>query len=276
MDKPVQPVRRAPERESPLGNCAYCGARLDRGFYFCIACAMPYKHVESVLTPVRPAGLTDEVLIAKKAPHLVRLFWTYVAVVVGTAIICYMLFERSQPGLTLLVQSVALLVTTCVFAVLHWPSLVVQFKRIGLFRLEALLGVLALVPLLAINYVYHGWLIRELGLEHSLPLARLRESGLGEPALILFFCVLPAVLEETAFRGLVQHWLHAAIPPFRALVLASALFTALHFSVLSAPYLFAVGMVLGWVKWKTGSLYPSMLIHLIHNLVVLEFFGRWW
>jgi membrane protease YdiL (CAAX protease family) len=86
---------------------------------------------------------------------------------------------------------------------------------------------------------------------------------------------LPAVIEEIAFRGLVQHWLHAAISPFRAMVLASALFTALHFSVLSAPYLFALGMVLGWAKWKTGSLYPSMLIHLVHNLVVLEFFGRW-
>ena len=33
-----------------------------------------------------------------------------------------------------------------------------------------------------------------------------------------------------------------------------------------------VGLLLGWVKWKTGSLYPSMLIHFLHNYIVLEYF----
>ena len=56
------------------------------------------------------------------------------------------------------------------------------------------------------------------------------------------------------------------------LALASALFTMLHFSVISAPYLFAVGMLLGWTKYRTGSLYPSILLHFLHNYVVVEFF----
>ena len=56
------------------------------------------------------------------------------------------------------------------------------------------------------------------------------------------------------------------------MVVASALFAALHFSVLSFPYLFAVGMALGWVKWKTGSLYPPMLMHFLHNYVVVAYF----
>jgi membrane protease YdiL (CAAX protease family) len=57
----------------------------------------------------------------------------------------------------------------------------------------------------------------------------------------------------------------------RALLIASALFMALHFSVLSAPYLLLVGMLLGWAKLKTGSLYPSMLIHFLHNFIVISF-----
>ena len=59
-------------------------------------------------------------------------------------------------------------------------------------------------------------------------------------------------------------------PP--AVLIASALFMALHFSVLSAPYLLLVGMLLGWAKLKTGSLYPSMLIHFLHNFIVISFF----
>jgi membrane protease YdiL (CAAX protease family) len=46
----------------------------------------------------------------------------------------------------------------------------------------------------------------------------------------------------------------------------------MHFSIVSFPYLFALGVLLGWTKWKTGSLYPSMLIHFLHNLVVIEYF----
>jgi membrane protease YdiL (CAAX protease family) len=44
----------------------------------------------------------------------------------------------------------------------------------------------------------------------------------------------------------------------------------MHFSIISFPYLFCVGMLLGWTKLKTGSLYPSMLIHFLHNLAVIE------
>jgi membrane protease YdiL (CAAX protease family) len=47
---------------------------------------------------------------------------------------------------------------------------------------------------------------------------------------------------------------------------------ALHFSVMSAPYLFAVGMLLGWAKQKTGSLYPSIVIHFLHNFLVIAYF----
>jgi membrane protease YdiL (CAAX protease family) len=53
-------------------------------------------------------------------------------------------------------------------------------------------------------------------------------------------------------------------------IVASALFAGMHFSVISFPYLFLVGMLLGWTKWKTQSLYPSMLIHFLHNLIVIE------
>ena len=274
MSEPACPTDNLPDRRNGRDHCAYCGAPLDPGYYFCSACATPYKDVEHVLPPVRPELLTEGVLIAKKAPHVAPLFWTYFAVVLGTAVVCFLLFQGDEPAAALLVQSAALLVTTCVFAAMYWPSLAVQFKRIGFLRPAALAGLLALGPVLAINYYYHGWILRALGRER-IPLAeRLLESGLGEPALIVLICVLPAVIEEIAFRGLVQHWLHIAVRPATALMLASALFTLLHFSVVSAPYLFAVGMLLGWTKWKTGSLYPSMLIHFLHNFVVLEFFWR--
>ena len=252
-------------------NCAYCGAPLVGAYYFCIVCATPYKDAESVLSRPKPAQLSDGTLIAEKAPQVWRLFWSYVASVTVVGVLG-LAFGGADKGTWMVLAEAVLFVVTCVFAFQNWQALAVQFKRIGLLHPAALLGLLALAPLLGVNYVYHGWLVRQFGAGHEGPFRSLRAFGMGEAALVFFFCVCPAVIEEISFRGLVQHWLQVAIPPLHALVLASVLFTVLHGSVVSAPYLFAVGMLLGWVKWKTGSLYPSMLIHFLHNWVVVEFF----
>lgn len=252
--------------------CSYCRTKLDPLYYFCTKCAMPYKDVESVLPAVRPMMVTTEMLVTRKAPGVVPLFWTYFAVVVGVAIAGDVMFPVERPELVLVMQTVALFVTTCIFAGLHWKSLAVQFKRFGFNHPAALWGLLMLFPLLGFNYVFHGWVIREFGLEHHLLTDRLRDQGLTDGALIVLMCVFPALVEETAFRGLVQHWLMTALTPWRAVALAAALFTILHFTIISAPYIFAVGVLLGWIRWKTGSLYPAMLVHFLHNLVVTEFF----
>ncbi len=257
---------------APPELCAYCGARLDPLFYFCLRCATPYKSVEAVLPRERPARLTEGELIEKKAPHVWPIFWTYFAVVVTTGILGFVAFRGERVDLVILFQTGVVFATTCVFAALHWPSLAVQFKRFGFLHPVAWAAlVLATLCLLA-NYLYSDWLIRSLGVPAPPLISSLRKEGVSQPALVFLICVLPALTEEIAFRGLVQHWLQAAIRPVRAMMLASGLFVVLHFSLLSAPYLFALGMLLGWAKWKTGSLYPPMVIHFLHNLAVLELF----
>jgi membrane protease YdiL (CAAX protease family) len=163
-----------------------------------------------------------------------------------------------------------LLIATAIWGGLHWRALAVQFKRFGQHRWEAVVGVAALAPLLGINYLYHDW-IREL-FEGERLSEQVAEAQIPTAVAIITFCVLPAILEEIAFRGLLQHWLHIAVKPITALLLASALFAALHFSLVSFWYLFLVGMLLGWLRYRTGSLYPAMVVHFLHNLIVLEVF----
>jgi CAAX protease family protein len=268
----VFPQARPPEQNQPQQLCPYCGAPLLPGYYFCSVCATPYKNEELVLPQVRPAAPTTEQLVRLKAPHVMPLFCTYVAVVIASSVLLWILAAVDRPEVGMIVADTLLFITTGAFAARHWRSLAVQFRRFGFFHPAALIGLIALVPLLGINYAYHTWLTRMLEFSGPTLIDRLRDSGIGEPALIFFIAVFPGVVEEIAFRGLVQHWLQIALTPMKAMVLASALFAALHFSIISLPYLFMVGMLLGWTKWKTGSLYPAMLIHFLHNLIVLEFF----
>ena len=266
------PPRQTPLAQAPPRRCGYCGAPLYGEFYFCLSCATPYKPPDSVLPAVRLAGLSEGELIQRKAPHVWALFWSYMGVVLGSAILSFFLFGHGQEVLAIILGTAALFVTTCVFGAIHWRGLAVQFRRIGFLHWAAWAAILLLAPLLAMNYGYHE-AMKALGASGGLSVKDLLDGGLSWGGIIFFLCVCPAVLEEVAFRGLVQHWLQVALRPWRAMVLASALFTVLHFSVLSAPYLFLVGMLLGWAKWKTGSLYPSMLIHFAHNAIVLAVMG---
>ncbi len=261
---------------APPEHCAYCGAELHPLFYFCLRCATPYKRIENVIPPRRPRRLTGEEQVALRAPNVAPLFWTYLAAVLLIAIVNMAAFDEDEPHFALFFADGVIILVTAIFAALYWGSLKVQFRRLGLFQGEAWVAVLLGLPLvLVINYFWHAVLPQWLG---GLPdnwtvdsIERLTEQ-LGRPMLILSFCVVPAVTEEIAFRGLMQHWLGVAIGPLGAIVVASALFAAVHLSLYSLPVLFLVGVLLGWTKMKTQSLYPSMLIHFLHNLIVIELF----
>lgn len=252
-------------------HCGYCGSRLDPNFYFCIRCATPYKSIETVTSPFIPLVLTGEQLVERKAPHVKPLFFTYLGVVIGSAVLGFIV-SGGQPkrfDVPLLLGQAALLITTAIFAFIHWRTLAVQLGRLGFLHWSAWAGLAALVPLICVNYYYHSWVAQAAGMKES-PFEELKNSPLGPQALVLLVAVLPAVIEEIAFRGLLQHWLQVALVPWKAIVVASFLFTVLHFSVISFPYLFLLGCLLGWTKWKTGSLYPAMLIHFAHNFTVLQ------
>lgn len=261
-------------QQGPLGEprraCSYCGCLLDPNFYFCTRCATPYKDSHSVLSPEVPMHLSGETLVRLKAPHVRTLFFTYLGVVLGAGVLSVILAGADRPDVSLLLGEAAMLITTVIFSVLHWRTLSVQLRQLGFLHWEAWVGLVSLAPMLWINFTYHGWLMEQLGMKES-PLQELKNSPLGPEGMILLICVLPAVLEEVAFRGLVQHWLHVALTPWKAIAVAAFLFAVLHFSVASFLYLFALGVILGWTKWKTGSLYPAMVIHFLHNFVALQF-----
>lgn len=256
------------------GNrCEYCHAPLDRRFYFCVNCGRPFQDVERVLPPTRPPPLTNEILIRNKAPMVWRLFWSFAILLVLTAFLSLLCFPGRQ-DLAFFFTEAAIFSITSIYAALNFGTLLPQFKTLGIFHWAALLGLTVLAPLLAVNYGWSNWLFHAGDAGHGTIYEALKDAHVSERAIVFGFCVLPALTEEIAFRGLMQRWLLNAVKPSSALLLTAALFTIMHFSILSAPYLFLVGLLLGWVAYKTGSLYPSMLLHFLHNFVVVEFFTR--
>ncbi|MBK9385410.1 MAG: CPBP family intramembrane metalloprotease [Planctomycetes bacterium] len=79
----------------------------------------------------------------------------------------------------------------------------------------------------------------------------------------------PGIFEELAFRGVIQTRLALVMRPGEALLVQAAMFSVLHLSPLVFVSHFAMGLGFGWLRQRTQSLYPGMLLHAAWNAFVL-------
>jgi membrane protease YdiL (CAAX protease family) len=82
--------------------------------------------------------------------------------------------------------------------------------------------------------------------------------------------VVTPFAEELLFRGLVQPKLAQLIRPTEALIVQAALFSALHLSPVILVTHFAMGLALGWLRRRSGSLLPGIGLHGAWNYWVAE------
>lgn len=85
----------------------------------------------------------------------------------------------------------------------------------------------------------------------------------------------PAVCEELLFRGYLLRALLAATSERNSIVISAVLFGGFHVLATDAlaterllPSTF-LGLILGWVAWRTASVVPGMLLHACHNGLLL-------
>jgi membrane protease YdiL (CAAX protease family) len=101
-------------------------------------------------------------------------------------------------------------------------------------------------------------------------------AGYGWGMVVLFWCVQPAIFEELAFRGTVMSALSKALSPFETVMVSALMFMILHLSPARFPHTFALGLSTGYLRLRTRSLYPGILLHFCHNFacVAIEWAGH--
>jgi len=86
---------------------------------------------------------------------------------------------------------------------------------------------------------------------------------------VFFMAILPPIFEELAFRGFLFNEM-IKITSARITIVATAfIFALVHFSFISFIWIFPFGIVLGVLRHKYRTLWYGMLVHFIHNLLVL-------
>jgi len=92
------------------------------------------------------------------------------------------------------------------------------------------------------------------------------ENPLELIANLTLIALLPAIGEELVFRGVVQQQLLRRIhQPWIALVLTAVIFSFIHFQFEGFLPRMLLGLLLGWLYWRTGNFWVPVAAHFANN-----------
>ncbi|WP_294480444.1 CPBP family intramembrane glutamic endopeptidase [uncultured Bacteroides sp.] len=88
------------------------------------------------------------------------------------------------------------------------------------------------------------------------------QSGWGG---ILAIAIIGPVFEELLFRGAITKALLQQYTPTKAILISALLFGVFHINPAQILPAFLVGILLAWTYYKTASLIPCILMHVLNN-----------
>jgi membrane protease YdiL (CAAX protease family) len=143
-------------------------------------------------------------------------------------------------------------------------------RALGLVKIKWRAGTLVFLITAAVAFVY-CWIDTSGSLE--LPEWNIR---------LLYGIALAPVAEELFFRGYLQPVLQYKAGKWKGLIVTALLFSAAHSLKIfilqeASPWFlivaFVLGIVYGFVRYKTGSVYNAMLSHAAYNITAIFFFS---
>ncbi len=92
------------------------------------------------------------------------------------------------------------------------------------------------------------------------------DSPLEFLANLVLIALLPAIGEELVFRGVLQRQLMRRIDqPWLAIILSAAVFSAIHMQFEGFLSRWLLGVLLGWLYWRSGNFWVPVLAHFFNN-----------
>ncbi len=203
-------------------------------------------------------------------------------------------FEDNRPVLPLLPRQVAIMsivgviltqVPVCVFIIVRVSQVTLGLRELGLVprRLgrDLAAGLLAfpaaMVIVLATSWIFS--VLSEIAgqpapaVGHDMLKALLDSTDpVATAIMVVSAVVLAPVFEEIIFRGLMQSALLTTLgggQRWLTILLASLFFAIVHGGVATwqvMPGLFILGVMLGWLYERHGSLWPCIVLHALFNL----------
>ncbi len=104
--------------------------------------------------------------------------------------------------------------------------------------------------------------------EHAPALER-EVSQQGLSITLLVIAMMPAATEELVFRGVLARGLATRLPMAVAIAVSAIVFSLIHGNPAQMVSTFPLGLALGFVAIRAGSIAPTVLAHFTNNAVVI-------
>lgn len=97
----------------------------------------------------------------------------------------------------------------------------------------------------------------------------------GEPLGVLSMALLAPLIEELMFRGAIQGYLMRRCSPWTGIVASAVVFGVIHMNPQQVVYATLLGIVFGWIYYRTRSLLPVIVGHVLNNSVAVVTMKVW-
>lgn len=125
-----------------------------------------------------------------------------------------------------------------------------------------------MVAIFAVNFLYSYVItIFHLNLQTNdqVILERSKQAPITTYVTLFVAVFIAPFCEETFFRGFVFPGLRRSMPVGWAIVLSALLFAVAHADPGSFAVLLIIGLALAFLRWRTGSIWPGMILHMLNN-----------
>lgn len=248
--------------------CGVCGARLRAKARFCAACGnamTPSATPPAPAGPARPDSIAPRVVAHSR--ELRKIASLFGLMLLSSLVLGFVSRVDTSPWPDLVV-SVVDAVIVLAFVAASWRY-VAPLLGLGRFHRRAALELAAASAALVVVLSAYFGVLERLGV----PMLRLteeyRRSGWPVWSMIALVSVMPAVVEELAFRGVIQGGLERVLDAREAWLIQAALFSVLHLAPIIFPSHFLMGLCFGFLRSRSASLYPGMALHGLWNAAVL-------
>lgn len=196
---------------------------------------------------------------------------TFLLIQLFTGLVMSRFFGDLQTNATAMIitSAVASMLTIVLFAVLHWSPFSRSYLQSRPWDVLAWVAVLTLGTLIP-----SVWLTELLGIDLDEAQKQMLSRMLRTPWGYLVVGLAVPLAEEMVFRGallrtLLKAFHGKAIVP---IVLSALVFAAVHGNLAQGLHAFLMGLLLGWLYWRSGSIVPGLVFHWVNNTMayVLE------
>ncbi len=101
------------------------------------------------------------------------------------------------------------------------------------------------------------------------------DTIMGIPWGYLIIGLLAPLSEEIVMRGAILRELlrSSRLTPWGAITLSAVFFALIHMNPVQMPHAFLIGLLLGWMYWRTGSILPGVAYHWANNSVAFVLYA---